>query len=174
MADGGHPIITVDAPPEGVRIGTPADVDDVMSVALMACEENGFLNPNPAKLLQEIWSALNLHYGVVGVIGSNPIEGGVVLRIQQQWYSDSWLCEEKAIFIRPEYRAAKGGRAGKLCDFSKYVADSLGLPLVIGVLSNHRTSAKVRMYERKFGAPAGAFFLYGAETGKFSGAGELK
>jgi Uma2 family endonuclease len=81
------------------------------------------------------------------------------------WYSDTMIVEEKAIFIHPDFRAAKGGRAKRLCEFSKQVADTLGIPLIIGVLSNSRTEAKVRMYERQFGAPAGALFLYGATTG---------
>ena len=38
-----------------VRVGTQEDVDDIMNLALSACEENGFVEPNPAKLLQEIW-----------------------------------------------------------------------------------------------------------------------
>ena len=33
---------------------------------------------------------------------------------------------------------------------------------------NSRTEAKVRMYERQFGKPSGAFFLYGAKTGEFA------
>lgn len=151
----------------GVELGTPEDVDEMMSIALSACAENGFLNPNPEKLLQDIWAGLNLAQGLVGVIRGEGggIEGAVLLRVGSNWYSDDWMIEERAIFIRPEYRSAKGGRARRLCEFSKWVSDSLGLPLTIGVLSNTRTAAKVRMYERQFGEPAGAFFLYNARTG---------
>jgi GNAT superfamily N-acetyltransferase len=156
-----------------VRVGTPEDVDDIMNLALSACEENGFVEPNPAKLLQEIWHGLNLEKGVVGVIGERgKPEGAVLLRIGSMWYSDHEVLEEKAIFIHPEYRSAKGGRARRLCEFSKQVADSLGIPLIIGVLSNNRTKAKVRLYERQFGEPSGAFFLYNARTGAFRDAAE--
>jgi len=157
-----------------VRIGTPADVDDIMELALSACDENGFVEPNPSKLLNEIWPALNLHYGLVGVIGqpgAKP-EGAVLLRIGAMWYSDNEVLEEKAIFIHPDYRSAKGGRARRLCEFSKQVADSLGIPLIIGVLSNNRTEAKVRLYKRQFGEPSGAFFLYNATTGGWKDAAE--
>ena len=154
-----------------IRIATPQDLDEIMAIAMMACDENGFLNPNPAKLAAEIWPALHQDHGLCAVIGKDGgmIEGIVLLRIGNMWYSDSQVVEEKAIFIHPDYRSAKGGRASKLCEFSKKVADSLGIPLIIGVLSNHRTSAKVRMYERQFGPPSGAFFLYGATTGKWQG-----
>ena len=156
-----------------VRVGTPEDVDDIMNLALSACEENGFVEPNPAKLLQEIWHGLNLEKGVVGVIGDRgKPEGAVLLRIGSMWYSDHEVLEEKAIFIHPEYRNAKGGRARRLCEFSKQVADSLGILLIIGVLSNNRTKAKVRLYERQFGEPSGAFFLYNARTGAFRDAAE--
>lgn len=151
----------------GVRIGTPDDVHGMMELALEACEENGFVNPNPEKLLAEIWPALNRMRGLVGIIGKvgEKPEGAVLLRVGAMWYSDREVLEEKAIFIAPQYRAAKGGRARRLCEFSKFAADGLGLPLIIGVLSNSRTEAKVRMYQRVFGEPSGAFFLYGARTG---------
>ena len=156
-----------------VRIGEPEDVDDVMSLALSACEENGFVDPNSAKLLSEIWHGLNLEKGVIGIIGERgKPEGAVLLRIGAMWYSDHEVLEEKAIFIHPDYRSAKGGRARRLCEFSKQVSDSLGLPLIIGVLSDHRTEAKVRLYERQFGRPSGAFFLYNARTGAFQAAAE--
>lgn len=151
-----------------IRLATPADVHDVMSLALSACDENGFVDPNPEKLLAEIWPALNLDHGLVGIIGEEggSPQGAILLRIGTMWYSDNYVLEEKAIFIHPEYRNAKGGRARKLCEFSKQVADSLGIPLIIGVLSNQRTEAKVKLYERQFGKPSGAFFLYGATTGR--------
>ncbi len=158
----------------GIRVGTPEDVDAIMEIALSACEENGFVDPNPAKLLGEIWPALNLEKGLIGIIGDpgGKAEGAVLLRIGSMWYSDKEVLEEKAIFIHPDYRSAKGGRARRLCQFSKQVADSLGIPLIIGVLSNNRTEAKVRLYERQFGKPSGAFFLYNARTGGFRAAAE--
>lgn len=158
----------------GVRLGTPDDVHACMDLSLKACEENGFVNPNPEKLLRELWSGLNLDNGLVGVIDGEDgkLEGGILLRIGSMWYSDSPVLEERAIFVAPDCRSAKGGRARRLCEFSKQVADTLGIPLIIGVLSNHRTEAKVRLYERQFGKPTGAFFLYNARTGSYQEAAE--
>jgi hypothetical protein len=154
-----------------VRIGTPEDVHDMMDLALKACDENGFVEPNPKKLLAEIWPALNLDHGLVGIIQDDggKLEGAILLRIGTMWYSDSYVLEEKAIFVDPDCRSAKGGRARRLCEFSKRTADSLGMPLIIGVLSNTRTEAKIRLYERQFGKPSGAFFLYNATTGLSKG-----
>jgi len=150
-----------------VRIGTAEDVHNVMDLAMMACDENGFVAPKPEKLLQEIWPALNLNRGIMGLIGEDngPLEAAILLRTTVLWYSDEQVLEERAIFVHPEFRSAKGGRAARLCEFAKSVADGLNLPLMIGVLSNSRTTAKIRMYERQFGDPAGAFFLYKARTG---------
>jgi GNAT superfamily N-acetyltransferase len=157
-----------------IRTGTPEDVDAVMEIALSACDENGFVSPNPEKLLGEIWPALNRDRGIIGIIGPENgfVEGAVLLRVGTMWYSNQEVLEEKAIFIHPDFRSAKGGRARRLCEFSKQVADSLGIPLIIGVLSNHRTEAKVRLYERQFGKPSGAFFLYNARTGGWQEAAE--
>lgn len=145
-----------------VRIGSVDDVHAMMDIALAATDENAATKPNPMKLLQDIYAALSLKDGVVGIIGEpgGQIEGAVVLRVGSLWYSDELVIEEKAIFVHPDYRAAKGGRARKLAQFSKRVADSMGMTLMIGVLSASRVRAKIRMYEREFGEPSGAFWLY--------------
>ena len=152
-----------------VRVGTVEDLEAVMEIAMMSTDENAFLPPNPVKLLADIWPALNQEAGILGIIGKpgETIEGVVLLRTGFLWYSDVLTLEEKAVFVRPEFRSAKGGRARKLCEFSKKVADELGLTLVIGVLSNHRTRGKIKMYERIFGEQAGAYFLYGGRTGEW-------
>lgn len=157
-----------------IRVGTLDDVDPMMELALMACDENGFVNPNPVKLLEQIYSALAQDHGLIGIIGEpgEKIEGAVLLRISKMWYSDQDVLEEKAIFIHPDYRNAKGGRARRLVEFSKQASDYLKIPLIIGVLSNHRTEAKVRLYERQFGKASGAFFLYNAHTGGWKEAAE--
>lgn len=155
------------APEIVVRVGTPEDVHDIMELCKMATTENGFVNPNELKLLDDVWQALNRNHGIMGVIGppGEKPQGAVLLRIITPWYSDDLVLEERAIFIHPDFRSAKGGRASRMCEFSKRVADRMGLPLLIGVLSNQRTEAKVRLYTRHFGQPAGAYFLYNAHTG---------
>ena len=150
-----------------IRLATTDDMPEVMKLAIAAAEENGFLNASAVLLAQTVWPALNQDHGVCGVIGDAGaiLEGFVVLRIGTLYYSEQPCVEEKVVYVRPEYRAAKGGRARKLCEFSKKVADTLDLPLLIGICSSDRTRAKVKLYERIFGAPAGAYFLYRTKTG---------
>jgi GNAT superfamily N-acetyltransferase len=151
-----------------IRIGTQEDIHEMMDLALMACTENGFVNTDKGKLLNELWQALSMNYGMIGIIGreGGPIEGAILLRIGPMWYSHDMVVEEKAIFIHPDHRGAKDGRARKLVEFAKKTADELGIPLLIGVLSNKRTEGKIKLYERQLGKPSGAFFLYGAKTGE--------
>ena len=151
-----------------VRVGTPDDIHQFMDLCLQGSAENGFVQPDAQKLLAEVWPALNREGGICGVIGkpgADHFEGGVLLRTCRLWYSDQLVLEERGIFVHPEYRAAKGGRARKLCEFAKAAAEMLDMPLLIGVLSNERTEGKVKLYERIFGKPAGAYWLLNAETG---------
>jgi GNAT superfamily N-acetyltransferase len=150
-----------------IRLATTDDMTEVMRLAVMACEDNGFLDFDQGLLAQEIYPALNQDHGLFPVIGppGGAIEGFVLLRIGTMFYSARQCLEEKCLWVHPKYRSAKGGRARKLLEFTKKTADTLGLPLIIGIMSTKRAAGKVRMYERMFGEPAGAFFLYGAECG---------
>lgn len=118
------------------------------------------------KVAHIIVPSLEKNGGIVGVIGQKgKLEAGIVLRVSNFWYANDPFLEEMGLFVHPDFRSARGGRASKLIDFAKSCAAELNMPLMIGVLSNDRTSAKVKLYERQFGAPIGAFFLWGAKTG---------
>lgn len=148
-----------------VRTGRPNDIEPMMELALSACADNGLSNPNPVKLLNEIWPALNLDRGIVGIVDEEPISAAALLRIDRLWYSDEESLVERAIFVSPDHRAAKGGRARLLCEWVKGVQESMSMPLIIGILSSHRTAAKVKLYQRQFGEPAGAYWILGKKTG---------
>ena len=154
-----------------VRVATPYDLGGVMELLVMVCRENGLFEPNLEKVFADIWPALHQDHGLIGVIGEpgGILEGVVLLKIGSLWYSSAEIVEEKTVFVHPKFRKARGGRAKKLCEFSKKVADELGLTLVIGILSNQRTESKTRLYNRVFGPPAGAFYLYGQKTGSWDG-----
>lgn len=146
-----------------VRIATPEDIDQIMELAIMANEEIGVSRADPEKLLYDVWPCLHRQGGIVGVIGKpgGRLEGGISLKIENLWYSDEPFLEERVVFVRPEFRSSKGGRGRKLCEFSKKVADELGLPLIVGISTSIGLEGKTRLYERVFGPQAGAFFLYG-------------
>ena len=57
--------------------------------------------------------------GIVGVIGKRgKLEAGLVLRVSSFWYAPGPFLEEMGLFVHPDYRSAKGGRASKLIDFA--------------------------------------------------------
>lgn len=155
-----------------VREGVVEDFNELMRLTMDATRENAFVEPNEMMLAQHMYAALSKQMGVAGVIGGapgEPLEAAIVLRIGPVWYSSEPILEEKAIYVAPEFRSAKGGRARKLAEWAKNISKKLGIPLAIGVLSNTRTEAKIRLYERVFGAPAGVYFLYNAKTGLTEG-----
>lgn len=160
-----------------VRTGTPADMPAIMALAELGAEENGMVPYNLNAIASEFWPALHVDHGIVGVIGPpDALEGAVLLRVTTFWYGFSggpeakpmleerWLYVKKEFrapsFDRKEFRGLKGGRARKLCEFAKSTADSLGLPLMIGILSDIRLPAKQKLYERLFGEPNGVSWIY--------------
>lgn len=159
--------------PHAVRCGIPEDVHNFMDLCFLCTEENGLAEMSVKKVLAEVWASLHLDHGIIGVIGDvgKPLEAGIMLRIDTMPYSDGEVLAERAIFVHPNFRGAnggggvRGGRAGRLCEFAKDAADKLERPLLIGVLSSHRAASKVKLYERFFGEPSGAYWLYGAKTG---------
>lgn len=159
-----------------VRQGNLGDLDEMMRLALAATVENAFVTPSPERLLQHIYPALDLKMGICGVIGGQPgerLEAAILLQIGPVWYSREPVLEEKAIFVDHDFRAAKGGRARKLAEWAKTAATTLDLTLAIGVLSNQRTAAKLALYRRVFGEPAGAYFLWNGKTGMGMGEGMI-
>jgi hypothetical protein len=150
-----------------VRIGTEADLPQCMDLFIRANDENGIDAMDHNKLMSIVWPSLHCDGGLVGVIGDagGLLEGVVLLRIEQLWYSNATIVAEKLVFVHPDFRSAKGGRARKLAELGKQVSDALEIPLITGIVSNERTKGKVRMYERLFGPAAGAYFLYRGKTG---------
>jgi hypothetical protein len=150
-----------------VRIGQPEDLENIMKLSQMIYEEIGVFNFNENKVKSQIIPALHKHNGIVGVIGERgKLEGFIALRVAENWYSDGNFLEELCVFVHPDYRNAKSSRVQALLKFALKCSDELKMPLIIGILSNQRTNAKVSLYERFFGPPAGAFFMYGLKTGQ--------
>lgn len=153
-----------------MRVGTTDDIDGMMTLALNAAADNGLTEADPGKMCEVIWSALKRHRGIVGIIGApgKEIEAAALLGIEEMWYSKKLTIIERAIFVDPKYRAAKGGRAARLCEFVKEVQRRLEIPCVVGILSTNRTEAKGKLYERSFGTPAGFYWILGANTGEWA------
>lgn len=152
-----------------VRLALPSDEEELMAQCRRLHEENGLMQISEAKVREKMQKAFCRDGAIIGVIGEpGKIEASIFLEIGQIWYSDEWFLEELFSHVLPEYRRSTNAR--DLITFAKNCADNIGIPLVIGVLSNERTAAKVRLYERQLSKPSGAFFLYGRRTGQHSNA----
>lgn len=142
-----------------VRLGTFSDEEEVMQLCRELHKENALLGMNENKVREVMRGAFAQKMGIIGLIGEpGKLEAAIYLTFGKFWYSDSDHLEELFNYVRPAYR--RSTNAKDLIQFAKKCAEDVGLPLVIGVLSNERTEAKVKLYERQLKKPAGAFFIY--------------
>jgi hypothetical protein len=141
-----------------VRIAGPEDEDRVHAFFKIMHEENGVFSWDDDKTRDFISRATSRNYGVIGIIeGEEGLEGMICLIPDQLWYSSDWFLNEVFNFVHPDYR--RSTRVKALFSFAKHISDEMQLPLILGVVSNYRTEAKVKLYERLF-PKAGAFFMY--------------
>lgn len=143
-----------------VRKATPDDMPELMEMCHDLHVENAQFSMNEAKVSEMLSRAFSGKGAVIGVLGpTGRIEGSILLLINSWWYTDSFCLEEIFSYVRPQYR--KSTNAKDLITFGKRCSDELGIPLVIGVVSNERTRAKVGLYTRQLSEPSGAYFIYG-------------
>jgi len=162
--------------PSIVRKATPADRDGIWELFNLVHEENAILTQSKPKLNwlldrilhpERILESDNGTRGFIGVIGPpKKLEGMILLCLGSLWYSDDIILEEYVNFVHPDHR--NSNHAKTLVAYAKHIALETGIPLLIGIVSNNRTAAKVRLYRRQL-PEAGAFFLWNATTGRPNG-----
>lgn len=146
-----------------VRLAELDDLPELMRLTKIACSEDAQHTYDAEKVL----GVLRLHFekrgGVVGVIGEKgkELKAYIIMQIAPIWYSNEWQLLELSLFVSPDYR--KSTYAKQLMSFSKQAAKILDLDLTIGVFSNERTAAKVRLYQRQF-KQVGAYFMYSHDS----------
>lgn len=141
-----------------VRKAVLADKPEIMEMCVENHGDNGQFTLSAAKVEAMIDKAFNRGGTIIGVVGAGRIEGMIVLNIGQFWYSDDWILEEVQNYVRPQFR--KSTHAKDMINFGRRCSDELGIPLVIGVVSNERTRAKMELYKRQLGEPCGGYFLH--------------
>ncbi len=153
--------------PSDVRIGVEADRLGIWRLILHGHRESGYFDLAPDKIDWWLTRLLNPHLiaewdtgprGAIGVIGPvGDVEGMALVVFGEYWYSHDKHLEEYLCCVDPEHRAS--GHAKALISWMKEQSVLTGLPLVTGIMSNHRTEAKVRLYSRML-PKAGAFFVF--------------
>lgn len=141
-----------------VRYATPADYPQIIALSEDLHAENGHQEIDYDIAELAIMEGINRKQSIIGVIGDvGKIEGIIFLRFAAFWYGRQMYMEELFCYVPPEYRKTPNART--LLSFAKHAADRLDLPLMIGVLSSHRTKAKLQLYHKHFGEPVGGYFF---------------
>lgn len=146
-----------------VRLADVSDIEELMRITQLACEEDGQHSYDPEKVFDVLRTHFEKRGGVIGVIGEKgqELKGYIIMLVQDIWYSRDFHVQELSLFVTPEHR--RSNYAKQLMAFSKQTSKALNINLTIGVLSNHRTAAKVRLYQRQF-PQVGAYFVYHPEN----------
>jgi hypothetical protein len=142
-----------------VRRAELRDREPVLEICRRNHKENGQFSLSMTKVESMVDKAFNRGGAIVGLVGGhNRIEGAILLSVGQFWYTDDWCVEEIFNYVHPEFR--KSTHARDMIDFGKRCSDELAIPLVIGVVSNERTRAKMELYRRRLGEPVGGYFIH--------------
>ena len=142
-----------------IRLATIADEAEILALCRELHAENGLFPMSDERVMQMLSTCFDRKGGIIGLVGApGGVQAVMFLKLANHWYSEEWFLEELFSYVRPEHR--KTTHAKRLVDWAKHMADDLGLPALIGIISLDRTEAKVRLYRRQLGNPAGAFFLY--------------
>ncbi len=150
-----------------VRLAQPSDEAEILELLHMMHAENG-LQPLDVDCARETFArAFDRKGGHLAVIGApGHIRAMLYLMITHFWYTRKDHLEELFCWVHPEHRHSDYSKV--LIDYGKKCSDDISaimgvkVPLFMGVLTNKRMSAKVRLYRRFFGWPAGAIFVHNA------------
>lgn len=145
-----------------VRKAVISDRQEILDLCQENWRDNGQFSLSLSKVEGMVDKAFNRGGAVIGVVGGDNIEGMMLLNIGQFWYTDDYCLEEVQNYVRPQYR--RSTHAKDMIAFGKRCADEIGIPLVIGVVSNERTKPKLELYRRQLGEPCGGYFIYSPKT----------
>lgn len=155
---------------QDVRLAQLEDRAEIERLILLLHSENGLFSISERKvkgLLDRYFDAQGAVIGCIGEVGE-PV-AAIYMGLDQLSYTDDWALIEQFNFVHPEHRRSNYAR--QLIAYAKLVSDQMHVPLMVGILSNKRTEAKVRLYEEMLGK-AGGYFLHGLEYA--SGPGWVK
>lgn len=158
-----------------VRIAVPDDHQEIWRLFLQGHNENGLFTLAPEKvqyLMNRILFSNLIPVGdmgprgVIGVIGKvGSLEALILLTLGTYWYSNELHLEECLVYTDPEHRQSNHAKA--LIQFMKDQVEVTNVPLLTGIVSNHRTEAKCRLYRRML-PKIGEFFYLGPKGSNMS------
>lgn len=155
-------LTTVPAPM--VRLASKSEEAELMEMCREIHAENGLVSMSEEKVKAMLNRAFNREGGIIGVIGKpGSLEAIIMIVMTNFWSSEDTHLEELFSYVRRPFRRKLNGpdmpHAEALVNFAKKCSDDIGVPLVIGIITNNRMAGKVRLYRKVLGYPAGAYFV---------------
>lgn len=153
--------------PPIVRLASVAEEEEIMEMCREIHAENGLVSMAEDKVRAMLHKAFNKEGGIIGLIGQpGALEAIIMIVMTSFWSSDDTHLEELFAYVRRPFRTKFNGpdtikmpHAEALVKFAKKCSDDIGVPLVIGIITNKRMAGKVRLYRSILGYPAGAYFV---------------
>jgi len=146
--------------PANIRLAEPKDEEAILALMNLAFFEQPIFPLDETKMRDKIRVCTERRGGFVALAqgADGAIEGYLIACLAQYWYSDAWHMEELSNFVHPDHRKGKH-HARDLLEFAKWFAETMNVPLLIGILSTQRLAAKTRLYQRQ-ATLAGAVFVH--------------
>lgn len=139
-----------------VNFATTEDEDGLWQLLLGLHRENGIFEVDEERVREFIQTATRRQGGVIGLIrGPEGLEGTIGMCLDQWWYTLDWCLSERWCYVHHDHR--RTSHAQKLIAWAKGCAESLGVPLQMGIMSTKDTEAKERLYGRKMSRVGGLY-----------------
>jgi hypothetical protein len=154
--------------PAAVKLATSKDAEELVDLLIENHRENGLASLNLESLWEAIVRGCERQDAMIGIIrGPKRIEASAGLYRGPWWFSREQHWIDYWNFVHPDHR--KTTHAKMLLEFANWVGSQFSEPVFMGVLSDHRTEAKMKLYGRKLRLVGGTFV---AGPVKKSGAAE--
>lgn len=116
------------------------------------------------KVLQKVSQVIEEGFVLLACKGDQVV-GVLGLEAKQWWFTDDWFLGDDFFMMLPEHRGMEPFKL--LTDAAKSLSDKTNLPLMLGVMTPERTTAKIRLFSQAMGGDCwGANFAYGFDRGK--------
>ncbi len=153
------------AKPSNVRPAQVQDSEKLFAFLNVAYLDNAPYRINEKKVRNFIAEGAADKVVIIGLIDApdkDMIAGSIGAVFSQFWYTDDWHIDECWNFVHPDYR--KSTYAKDLISYGKWIAESMGMPAHIGILTATRMEPKIRLYRRQDLTQVGALFAYNMAT----------
>jgi len=135
-----------------IRIAEADEEEDLVKICTQLHAENGskYFALSEARVRANLRRAFNKQLAMVPVIGrKGAIEAAAYVSIEQFAWSDDWHISEWFNYVLPDFRKSRHAQA--LLVWERDASENMKKVLWIGVTTEFKLAAKLRLYRRVFG-----------------------